>query len=280
MALTLEELQQRAHYLGSSDIPALLGVSRYRNITDVFLEKRGRIELKQTSNPAADFGTRVEPVLVQMAADRAGEAVMFNQRRIHDEHKFMSAQLDGWLPSSQRTVESKSHGLFSPVWNSDGWGDGGDEIPFVTLAQVNYAMLVSGAESSIVVALLGRGMGVRFYDVPRVPALIEEIERRAISFWHDNVLADVMPEDVPHLDTLKLVLREPETAVEVSDAYPATWVSMTDQAALVAAARDDLKARILNDMGDCERGITPFGDFTYKANVRGVRTFRFTGGKE
>ena len=277
MALTREELEARTRYLGSSDVPALLGVSPYANVTDLWLSKTGRVELTPTTNPAADLGDRLEPALVQIVADELGTPVEFNRRVHHPERAWMSAQLDGWMPDLARPIEAKTRGLFSPVWDGSDWGDGGDAVPFDVLAQVCFALLVTGADSGEVVALLGRGMGVRRYTIPRVPNLIEEIERRATAFWEDHVQAGVPPVDVPHLDTLRDLRREAGKSVEVDHEAPFQWENLTDQLRLVEGARDALKAGILHQMGDAERGVTPFGEFTYAADKRGRRTFRYKG---
>ena len=277
MALTVAELQERRHYLGSSDVPAILGVDPYRNITDVWLAKVGRLELKQTDSRPADLGNRLERPLVEIVADQLEQPVEFNRRFKRDE--ILSAQTDGWLTALEQPVEAKAMGLFNPRFDTSDWGDEGtDQVPYRILAQVSFSLLVTGAEVAHVSALLGGGLGHRVYTIPRHEALIRAIEDRALTFWHEHVIPEIPPEEVPRIDTLKDVIREPGKAVEVDHGYPDRWEAIDDQFKLVRDARDELKAEIIHHLGDAEAGVTPFGTFTYEADKRGRRSFRYRGG--
>ena len=278
MSLTVKELQERAHYLGSSDIPALLGVSPYQNQHDLWLAKTGRLELEPTTNPAADLGDRLEPALVQLVADELVTRVEFNRRVMH-RNGFMSAQLDGWLPDLNRSIEAKTRGLFNPTWDGSDWGDGRDDIPFDVLAQTQFALLVTNCDAVEVVALLGRGMGVRRYTVTRRDSLIELIEERATRFWEDNVRADVPPEYTPHVDTLKRVVREPGKSVEVDHELPFEWEAAKEEEAAAKARVEEVKAKVLTVLGDAEQGVTPYGGWTYTPNKNGTRVLRYKGPK-
>jgi len=283
MSLTREELQQRTAYIGSSDVPAILGVDEYRTITDVYLSKIGALEIEPTSSLAADLGSRLEPALVTWAHDRLedehGPLELELDRRFMHENGIFSAQCDGWLPSLAEPIEAKTHGLVSPVWDGSEWGaDGSDEIPFRTLAQVNFSMLVTGARKAHVVALLGRGMGPRFYVVNRVEPLVAEIAERCERFWRENVEKCVPPEALASLSVMKTRLREPSLMTSVDPMLAERWQSLKDQEALVKAAIDEAKGDVLAQMEledgrAAEIGSTPWGDFEYKANRNGVRRF-------
>lgn len=277
MALTLEELKQRTRYVGSSDIPAILGVDPYRNITDVWLAKTNRLELSETDSRPADLGNRLEKPLVQIVADQLEQPVEFD-RRWH-RADVLSAQTDGWLIDAERPVEAKAMGLFNPMFDTSEWGsEGTDQVPFRILAQVSFSLLVTGSDLAYVSALLGGGLGHRVYEIPRHEGLITEIEDRALTFWNDHVLADVKPAEVPSIGTLKEVRREPGKAVEIRHELVDEWAGLDDQFKILRDARDNKKAEILSEMGDAEQGFTPFGSFTYTPDSRGRRTFRFKNG--
>ncbi len=279
MALTIDELRQRTAYVGSSDIPAILGVDPYRNITDVWLAKTNRLELTETDSRPADLGNRLEQPLVQIVADQLEQPVEFNLRWTRAE--VLSAQTDGWLVDAERPVEAKAMGLFNPMFDTSEWGsEGTDQVPFRILAQVSFSLLVTGADLAYVSALLGGGLGHRVYEIPRHEALIAEIEDRALTFWNDHVLTDVKPQEVPSIGTLREVSREPGRAVEIPEDYPDRWEQIAEQEKLIRDAKDLLKAEILDAMGDAEQGVTPFGSFTFTPDKRGRRTFRFKGGSK
>lgn len=276
MALTKEELLERRSYIGSSDVPALLGVSGYQGLIDLWLEKTGRTDPEPTTSRQADFGERVEPVLVQLAADMLdADTVEFNIRRTHPEHDWMRAQADGWLLDRRAVIESKAYGLWNPVYR-EAWGDEWtDQVPYSVMAQVVYSMHVHDAEVAYVTALVGGGVGHRVYELQRSQALMDEIVERASTFWHEHVLADVQPEGVPRMDTLVQMIRTPDKTVEIDHSYPERYRALLDQAKLISDAKDLLKAEIIHSMGDAEQGYTPYGSFTYLPNRHGTRTFRF-----
>lgn len=279
MALTIEQLKERTHFIGSSDVPAILGVSRYKNLADLYLEKTGQVELSETSSMAADFGDRLEPVMCEWVGERLGEEVVRGEfRSSHDG--ILRAQLDGFIPSLGETVEVKTSGLFSPMFRAEeeGWGrDGTDELPFRVLAQVQFALMLSKAPRGHVAAFLGGGVGPRHYVVEAHGDLQGEIERRARQFWDEHVIPRVPPEYIPSIDTLKSLKRESGKVVTVDETLPDQWVIAAEALKEAQSHMDAVKQRVLVELGDAEEAVTPFGGWSYRANARGVRSLRFNG---
>ena len=276
MALSLAALKRRQKWIGSSDVPAILGVSDYRNITDVYLEKSGQVETGVTTNAAADLGDRLEPMMCTWLADKLGVRVKRGQYR-QSEDGILRAQLDGWIPDRNETVEVKTSGLLSPYFRADtaGWGaDGTDNVPFSVLAQVQFALLLTGSARAHVGAFLGGGTGPRHYVIDALPDLQEVIERRARDFWTNHVIPRIPPVVTPHLDTLSRVRREPGKSIEIDHDLIERYQVVKDQQALVDAAADEARARLIAALGDAEEGFTPFGAVTYRANKNGTRALR------
>ena len=276
MALSLTDLRRRRRYIGSSDVPAILGVSAYRNIADVYAEKVGMTELAVTTSAAADWGDRLEPLMCAWVGERLGARVKRGQRR-RTPDGLLRAQLDGWIESTNEAVEIKTSGLLNPLFRADtaGWGaDGTDEVPFSVLAQVQFALLVSGATRSHVGAFLGGGIGPRHYIIDSVPDLQREIEERARAFWANHVVPRVPPPVTPHLDTLTRVAREPGKGIEIDHELIERYQALREQKGLVDAAVENAKAELLTALGDAEEGFTPFGAVTYRANRNGTRALR------
>lgn len=280
MALTIEQLRERTRFLGSSDIPALLGVDKYRNIGDLFLEKTGKTEIVQTTNVAADWGDRLEPVMCEWVSERLGTPVVRGEHRASRDG-ILRAQLDGWLPEVCETVEVKTSGLLNPMFRADaeGWGaEGTDELPFRVLAQVQFAQLLSEAAGTHVAAFLGDGVGPRLYYVKPMPDLQAEIERRARVFWTEHVLTGVEPDEIPHLDTLRSVVRTPEKVAYLPfDSNLADdWMAAKTAEKTATETVKQVQARVLHALGDAEELQSPFGTWSYYANKKGVRTLRFS----
>ena len=280
MALSVAELEARREWLGSSDIPALLGVDRYKNIADLFLMKTGAVEIVETTNEPANLGDHLEEGLCNWLADRLGTEVVRGEHR-SSEDGLLRAQLDGFITETGETVEIKTTGLFNPAFRPDveGWGgDGTDEVPFRVIAQVQFALMLSGAPRGHVVALLGGGGGVRHYVIEAIPELQQEIERRARAFWTEHVLTGVAPEEIPSVDTLKWVVRVPEKVAYLpfdSDLAD-DWMAAKTSEKTAKEAVEAVKARVLHAMGDAEELQSPFGTWSYYANKNNSRTLRFS----
>ena len=276
MALTPEELIERRSYIGSSDVAAILGLNPWWNITDVFMEKTNRLIVRdEAPSRPADFGSRIEPVLVQLAADTLGEEVEFNRRFTHPRDEYKSAQADGWLTRPGEIVESKAIGLWNRMFDTSEWGEEGtDEVPYMILVQVVWQLHVSGASAGHVSALLGGGLGHRLYRVEYRAELAEEIEKRVERFWEDHVLTDTPPDMPASISTYREVIREPESITEVDEVLPFEYEAALVEVTDATAKRDAVKAKVLQQMGDAEVGYTPFGSFSYRADKRGRRTFR------
>jgi putative phage-type endonuclease len=275
--LTSDELKERRRYIGGSDVAAILGLNPYKNVTDVWLHKTGRTITEPTTSRPADLGNRLEPALVELAAETIGDTVELN-KRFHNDWR--SAQVDGWLPNRQEVVEAKCIGLFNPRFDRNEWGiEGTDEIPFMYLVQVLWQLHVTGANTGHVTALLGGGLGHRMYRIERNDELIKRIDDLVETFWFDNVVADVAPTQPATLATYKEVIREPDRSVEVDSDLPFLYEAAQVAAKEAEVKVDEVKARILQQLGDAEVGVTPFGHFSYRANKLGRRTFRFHGGE-
>ena len=276
MALSPTALKRRRKFIGSSDVPAILGVSKHQNIGDVYLAKTGQVEPDTSPNDAADWGSRMEPLLCTWLGERLGVKVRRGQHRASDDG-ILRAQLDGWIEATNETVEAKTSGLLNPYFRADtsGWGaDGTDDVPFSVLAQVQFALLLTRAERGHVPAFLGGGGGPRHYVIEALPDLQREIERRCRAFWVEHVIPRVPPTVVPHLDTLSRVMREPGKSIEIDHDLIERYQLVRDQKALVDAAADEARAELVSALGDAEEGYTPFGTVTYRANKNGTRALR------
>jgi putative phage-type endonuclease len=271
--LTPAELIERRRYIGGSDVAAILGLNPYRNVTDVYLEKINQLTAEATTSRPADLGNRLEPILVQLAAEHFGEPAELNRRFNND---WMSAQTDGWMDTRHEPIEAKAIGLFNPRFNRNEWGaEHTDEIPFLYLTQVLWQLHVTGANTGHVSALLGGGLGHRIYTINRNDELIAEIVSRVHSFWHNNVLPRIAPEQPASLDTYKQVIREPDTYAQIDPELPLAYEAAIAAVTTAEQQRDALKARVLQQMGSADIGTSPYGEFHYKANKRGVRSFRY-----
>lgn len=293
--MTLEELKARSAFVGASDAAAILGLNPNRNIADVYFAKRRLIELKETTSEAAEFGSDAEPYLIDWLAQELGQPVERGHVATH-KNGILRAQLDGWLPVDGQTAEAKTAGMLDPTWkpHENGWGAAGtDEIPLQYIAQVQVGLMNTGAGVCQVPALLRvfgagaarvvredgslllvAGAELRRYVVEEHPELQKEILARVEHFWYEHVIPGIPPAEVPSIETLKVVKREPGKSVEVDADLIERYQDITNQEAMVKAAKEEAKAKLLHAMGDADSAYSPFAEASYTANVRGVRTLR------
>lgn len=182
----------RSSHLGGSDIPAILGLSKFVTPLDVWREKVGPdvcrengiepLPERQDTGPMK-WGRILEPVLVQEAAKstgfKLGPAV-----EITEDWKI--AHLDATL--NDDPLEAKT------ARGDDGWGESGsDDIPSWYLPQVLWYMHMANRQQAHVAALIG-GSDFRVYRIERDQKLEDAILEAAKRFWFEHVVEGKPPE--------------------------------------------------------------------------------------
>lgn len=178
----------RTQGLGGSDIPALLGFSKWKTPLALYLEKIGEIDsdaaIKQNSRHILDMGKMLEPYVINSFEEETGEKVVRQQERIfHPKHKFLWATIDGMC--GNLVVEIKTTSSYVADWKHN--------VPLYVLAQVaHYSSLLNSDGAKIVVMFRDSGE-IRTYSYQRDAASEEQIIKQAIEFW-DNVRKKTPPE--------------------------------------------------------------------------------------
>lgn len=200
----------RSTYLGSSDIAAVLGVSRWKTPVQVYLNKTAPGWADGDVDPERERrflrGKLMEPVVRQMAEQEFGLSIAaIGQRYADPEHDFLRAEIDFEIDEHGLDIncEVKTVHPFAPAE----WGDEGtDEIPTEYAAQVQFGMMVTGRPRCYVFALFGSDNLTR-YVVERDETTIAGMRAKAVSFWRDRVLAGVPPEPITYEDAVVLMSR-------------------------------------------------------------------------
>lgn len=199
VVLMQDQSPDRSKYLGSSDVAALFGVSKWKTALDVYLAKTDPTDEQFDPDRARILrrGHTLEPYIVQMMCEqleRDGhdvELVASGQRFRHRDHPFIAAEIDCELRVDGELCngEAKSAGFRA----ADEWGEAGtDEIPIHYSAQVHLAQAVMQRRTTWVGALFGLDDCV-MYKVDADDELQDALIDRMVRFWHDNVLAGVAP---------------------------------------------------------------------------------------
>lgn len=274
--LTPAQRDRRRRYLGSSDAPSVLGCSPYRTRGDVFLEKTVELlEEVPDASAAIAAGNLVEGALVEWAGQLLERPVERDLMFVHPTLP-LCANLDGLVRlGNQRLVivEAKTAGLVGrPAYLDDFGTPGTDELPAHVLVQVHHQMAVVHAAlepvelSVLVVALVG-GRGPLRFDVARHPDLEAAIVREEVAFWEQHVRPGIAPPDeLPALETLKRLRREPNATVPVPSDLVRAWVAARDRRLegekALEAAEDQAKRALLVALGHAEAGTCDLGVVT------------------
>lgn len=211
--------------IGSSDVSAILGMSKWACARDIWADKTGLTSLDDDdTNEAAEWGIELEPVVRRVWTRRTGIEVSLIGMHRSLEHPFMLYDADG-LTSDGGLYEGKTASL----WKRDEWGE--DQVPDHAELQVQHGMAVMGLGHAWVAGLIG-GQKLVWQRIERDDELISMIIKAEREFWHNHVLTDVEPpldgseasrkyvvERYPLAEPEKTVQVDPETAAVIRAAY-------------------------------------------------------------
>jgi putative phage-type endonuclease len=189
--LTQQQLELRRQGIGSSDIAAICGLSRWASPIDVFLDKVNGTRLIENTIPLR-MGHALEPLIAELYAERTTHHLDICNTIVHPTRSWQLATPDrlaviGKVGSQMlKVVECKK------AWSSDGWGEEGtDQVPQDYLVQTQWQMDVAGLDEADIAVLMGHRFAI--YCVRRDDELCEQLRVAAESFWIHNVLAKQPP---------------------------------------------------------------------------------------
>ena len=182
-------LRYRAMGIGGSDVSVIAGLSPYRSVYQLWLEKTGQTEPPESDNEYTHFGTILEPVIRKEFMERTGLKVRQKHMLLQsEEHPFMLANLDGVinLNGEMCIFEAKT----ASAYKLDGWQS---DIPPEYMLQVQHYMAVTGASKAYIAALIG-GNHFEYRLIERDDEMIAKIIAMEKLFWEVNVLGGIAPE--------------------------------------------------------------------------------------
>lgn len=189
---------ERITGIGGSDMPGILGISRFKNKTrmSIWMRKRGL----STGNPAPEnesmyWGKVHEPGIVRCYEERTGNAVEIIPEMIRSrEYPWLIGHLDAFVPkdlSSGKEIilECKSTHAYE-IFN---WGnEWTDHIPADYNIQCQHYMIIKEVDVAHIAVLFG-GNTMKIYQVARDEELCQIMIREAEVFW-DMVQKGIEPE--------------------------------------------------------------------------------------
>lgn len=249
----------RQSYVGSSDIAGILGISPWRTPLTVFNAKvYGITEDAEDYERAKRLrrGVRFEPLILDQYQEESGAwIVRRNERYCDAKHPFLAAEVDAEEQDEKTgeitNLEIKSVSAFA---SKEFGAEGTDEVPIHYVAQIQFALMVTGNPRAKLVALIGTD-DLRVYCMERDEEVIAHIRERAVSFWFNNVVGKVEPEPITLEDA---ALRWPLSKFKHIEATEDICQAVTGVSLLKAGVRDAeeqiqrLELGIKKFMGDNE----------------------------
>ena len=203
MNARLKPLVERMGFIGGSDVPAILGLSKWASPFDIWLVKTGRpprVAITPEQQKRFDRGHRLEPIVLSMLVERLRDeghevrVLRRNKRYVDKQYPFMRAEIDFELRLDGEHVNGDCKTVHPFAFKN--WGDEfSDEVPVMYAAQFMHGLGVTGRKRCLCATLLGLD-DLLIYWIERDEVTIEAMRARVAQFWHECVIADVEPDPI------------------------------------------------------------------------------------
>lgn len=229
-----EWLGARQTGLGGSDAAVVLGVSPYKTLHELWLEKTGQGPPQSEPTPAMIRGTYLEPVAADLYVERTGRKVRKQPMRRHPEYEWMIGNVDRQILAGTADVRSpgvlevKCPGL-RVMANVKAHG-----LPDYMVLQLMWYLAVTGYSWGSFALFNAEQWNLLYFDLERDDTLIAAMIERAREFWEGYVVPRIEPPAEPSEKALSIPHVEGSVTIVNSD----EWVK---------AATDLREARELKD---------------------------------
>lgn len=254
--LTQLQKTEREASIGSSDAPIVVGVSPYQSPVELYWKLRGDLPRYSAEETQAQrIGSKLEPVIAEMAAEDLGIKIRRCPTRRHARYPFMVANLDFEIVGN-----SRGPGVFE-VKNRSG-SKPYSELPADIDIQVRHQMAVTNRDWAIV-AVLFEFCILKTYEVFRSEQTEHDMIQAESKFM-DCVLEGIVP---PHewtpdsLDVLKqLYPSSAARTVTLGEGHAVNVVGYLKAKAQlddIETVKAIYEGAIKEAMGDAEAAIIP-----------------------
>ncbi len=255
----------RTKYIGGSDIGAILGLSKFRTPLQVWQEKVGQKFARADSLPLR-FGNFAEDFVAQEYARSTGSEVVVHLKPfIHPQYPFLSGHIDRFVLARDASLFNSDGKLATTTllecktanpFAKDEWGEvGSDEVPMSYLVQCAWYMLLTGCTQADL-AVLFSNADFRVYTITKDLELESLLLDKALTFWHEHVLAHTAPPPVNEFDC-KLLYAQSKTSkhIEVNQSLLGLLGELPKLNAIVTECEDrisQIKQAVMQEMQDSD----------------------------
>lgn len=190
-------LSWRRSGIGASDAPIIMGVSPWKSIDDLYLDKISQEKPKEFTNYVMERGKKIEPI-VRSKYELKNLIDMPAIVCQHEDHEWLRASMDGANLELMKGIEIKVPGKKDHDCASEG------KIPEKYFPQIQHQFLVTGFKEIDYVSYYVHHRSGDFYSgdyvcVACYPdiAYIAEYLKKAKWFWFDCVQKRISPCENP-----------------------------------------------------------------------------------
>lgn len=215
----LDFLSIRQTGIGGSDIGAILGVSRFKSVLDIYESKVNPIE-EVEHNELFYWGHKLEDVIIDRFVEETGFGnVVRHPPVMRDKYNHWAlAHADALIQNDNNETVGILEIKTASAFNSKAWStDDGDSIPIEYSAQVQWYMGIYGVDVAYVAVLIG-GNKYRQYKIVADKELFNLMLSRAAEFWRNHVLKNIPPEPKNSKEIERLFKIDDGQSVEASTA--------------------------------------------------------------
>lgn len=257
--------QLRAGGIGGSEVGTILGLNKWESAYTLWAKKTGQIQDSFTGNEATEWGTRLEPVIVDKFASEHPDLTVHRDVGTwhHPNADWQRANPDAIYQDGDRfgIVEVKTAQF------EDDWNDG---VPRHYEAQVQWYLHVFGYDHAYVIALF-HGNRYREYEVKADPFFID-VALDVVSRFRINVVENTAPVFDGALSTYETV-RKLHPDIDADGEVELGWLGVQYFAAVkdledAQATVNRLKSHVVDSMGSAKKGLID-GEWVLSRQAKG-----------
>lgn len=261
----------QANAISATDVPAILGLSRWGDRWTVYARKLGLIP-PQEQTPEMFWGKKLEQPIAQAFSEITDKPILwFDQRVYHKTRPWQCCTPDAFVMATPKrhVLECKTAGLQQAgEWDRDMLND--DGVPDYYLAQVQWQLSTLELDLAYIAVLIA-GNDFRIYTIERDPVLEEILLEEAEEFWQRHIMGKVEPaisgSDRARQYLRKRYPREREKLRRATAMETELLVAYANLRVLLDAGDErkrELENQITQAIGDAEGLEWERGKFTWK----------------
>lgn len=274
-ALTDEWKAYRHNRISGTDVPAILGLSRWATPLSVWMRVTGRAH-DDAEGEYLEWGSRMEDINRAWTQDDLKLAIEPNRHLwAHPDREWLVCTPDGFFEKEGELCYWE--GKAPSVWTKDDWNEG---MPLQYQCQVAIGLEITDTDLGLLSALIQPGPP-KWGWLKRDKVLAQKLLDQIDCFWEEHVIKDVPPGVSGERDRGLVNKLHPEDS-GATVAMPDHLCAITDeidrlkeQADATADLMEQKKNEVRMFLGENTYGAMPDGSgWKYARNARGARVLR------